>query len=54
MGVAASVHAPDGFFATEGGSSTPRVLGLAAASFTIGGPGPFPLDSLTGQVLDRP
>jgi hypothetical protein len=30
------------------------VLGLAAASFTIGGPGPFSLDALTGHVLDRP
>lgn len=28
--------------------------GLAAASLTIGGPGPFSLDSLTGHVLDRP
>ena len=30
------------------------MLGLAAASFTIGGPGPFSLDALTGHVLDRP
>jgi putative oxidoreductase len=54
MGVAASVHAPSGFFATEGGLEYPAVLGLAAASFTIGGPGPFSLDALTGHVLDRP
>lgn len=54
MGVAASVHAPTGFFATEGGFEYPAVLGLAAASFTIGGPGPFSLDSLNGHVLDRP
>lgn len=54
MGVAASVHAPNGFFATEGGLEYPAVLGLAAASFTIGGPGPFSLDALTGHVLDRP
>ena len=54
MGVAASVHAPNGFFATEGGLEYPAVLGLAAASFTIGGPGSFSLDSLTGHVLDRP
>jgi putative oxidoreductase len=54
MGVAASVHAPNGFFATEGGLEYPAVLGLAAASFTIGGPGPFSLDSLTGHILDRP
>ena len=54
MGVAASVHAPNGFFATEGGLEYPAVLALAAASFTIGGPGPYSLDSLTGHVLDRP
>jgi putative oxidoreductase len=54
MGVAASVHAPNGFFATEGGLEYPAVLGLAAASFTIGGPGPFSLDALSGHVLDRP
>jgi putative oxidoreductase len=54
MGVAASVHAPNGFFATEGGLEYPAVLGLAAASFTIGGAGPFSLDALTGHVLDRP
>jgi putative oxidoreductase len=54
MGVAASVHAHNGFFATEGGFEYPAVLGLAAASFTIGGPGAFSLDSLTGHVLDRP
>jgi putative oxidoreductase len=53
-GVAASVQAADGFFAAVGGLEYPGVLGLAAASFTIGGPGPFSLDSLTGHVLDRP
>lgn len=54
MGVAASVHAPNGFFATEGGLEYPAVLGLAAASFTIGGPGAASLDALTGHVLDQP
>jgi putative oxidoreductase len=54
MGVAASVHAPNGFFATEGGLEYPAVLGLAAASFTIGGSGPLSLDAFTGHVLDRP
>lgn len=54
MGVAASVHAPNGFFATEGGLEYPAVLGLAAVAFTIGGSGPFSLDALTGHVLDRP
>ena len=55
MGVAASVHAPHGFFATEGGLEYPAVLGLAAASFTIGGAGPFPgraHRSCPGPALD--
>ncbi|MDQ0769278.1 putative oxidoreductase [Pseudarthrobacter defluvii] len=54
MGVAASVHAPNGFFAMEGGLEYPAVLGLAAASFAIGGPGRVSLDALTGHALDRP
>jgi putative oxidoreductase len=54
MGVAASVHAPQGFFATEGGLEYPAVLGLAAAAFTIGGPGRLSLDEVTGHVFDRP
>lgn len=54
MAVAASVHAPGGFFATEGGLEYPAVLAVAAATFTLGGPGSFSLDALTGHVLDRP
>ncbi|MHA7283889.1 DoxX family protein [Arthrobacter sp. TMS2-4] len=54
MGVAASVHAPNGFFAMEGGLEYPAVLGLAATSFAIGGPGKISLDALTGHILDRP
>jgi putative oxidoreductase len=54
MAVAASVHAPGGFFATEGGLEYPAVLAVAAAAFTLGGPGSFSLDTLTGHVLDRP
>lgn len=36
MAVAASVHAPGGFFAQEGGLEYP-VLSVAAATFTLGG-----------------
>lgn len=54
MGVAASVHAPNGFFAMDGGLEYPAVLGLAATSFAVGGPGRVSLDALTGHVLDRP
>lgn len=54
MGVAASVHTPNGFFATDGGFEYPVVLGIAAASFAIAGAGAVSLDSATGHVLDRP
>ncbi|WP_255771197.1 DoxX family protein [Pseudarthrobacter sulfonivorans] len=54
MAVAASVHAPGGFFATEGGLEYPAVLAVAAAAFTLGGPGAFSLDELSGHILDRP
>ncbi|MCZ2404609.1 DoxX family membrane protein [Paenarthrobacter sp. Z7-10] len=54
MGVAASVHAPNGFFATDGGLEYPAVLGLAAVSFALGGAGKVSLDSLTGHLFDRP
>jgi putative oxidoreductase len=54
MGVAAAVHAPNGFFAMDGGLEYPAVLGLAATSFAIGGPGKASLDALTGHVLDKP
>jgi len=54
MGVAASTHVPNGFFASDGGLEYPAVLGLAAAAFAIGGAGPVSLDHLTGHVLDRP
>lgn len=54
MGVAASVHAPKGFFATEGGLEYPTLLAVAAATFALGGAGPYSLDAATGRVLDKP
>lgn len=54
MAVAASVLAPNGFFTQKGGFEYPAVLGIAAASFTVGGAGRASLDALTGHVLDRP
>jgi putative oxidoreductase len=54
MGVAASVRAPNGFFAQEGGFEYPALLGLVAVAFTIGGSGPYSLDALTGGVRPWP
>lgn len=54
MGVASSVHTPNGFFNADGGLELPAFLGFSAAMFALGGPGPVSLDHATGHVLDRP
>lgn len=54
MGVAAAVHAPNGFFATEGGMEYPALLSLAATCTVIAGSGPASLDAVTGHVFDKP
>ena len=54
MGVAAAVHAPQGFFATEGGMEYPAVLALMAGALTLIGPGNISLDQLLSGRLDRP
>ncbi|MFZ7087718.1 DoxX family protein [Curtobacterium sp. RRHDQ10] len=54
MGVASSSHVPNGFFNAGGGLEFPAFLGLAAATFALGGPGPVSLDHASGHVLDRP
>lgn len=54
MAGAVAVHAPAGFFATQGGYEFPGFLGYCAASLGLAGPGRYSLDHLTGHVLDRP
>lgn len=54
MGVAASRHVPNGFFNGKGGLEFPATLGLAAASFALGGPGPLSVDQLLRNVVNRP
>jgi putative oxidoreductase len=54
MATAASVHAPNGFFAQKGGYEYPAVLGLTAAALSLAGPGRFSLDHLFGHRLNRP
>jgi putative oxidoreductase len=54
MTVAASVHAPQGYFATNGGYELPVNNALAAAALALTGPGRFSVDCATGGVLNRP
>ncbi|MBX9393008.1 DoxX family protein [Streptomyces sp. TRM72054] len=53
MAGAATVHAPNGFFAQEGGYEYAATLGLAATGIAIAGPGRLSLDHALGHVLDR-
>lgn len=54
MIAAASVHAPNGFFAAEGGYEYPALLGLSAAALSLTGPGAWSVDAMLGHRLDRP
>ena len=49
MGVAATVLAPSGFFAQQGGYEYPAGLALAAGALTLTGPGQISLDAVTGN-----
>jgi len=53
MTVAASTHAPNGFFNTGGGLELPATYGLVAAALALTGPGRFSVDHATGDVLNR-
>ncbi|MFB9462582.1 DoxX family membrane protein [Streptomyces cinereospinus] len=50
---AAAVHAPNGFFAQEGGYEYAATLGLAATGIAVSGPGRLSVDHAIGHVLDR-
>ncbi|KQO65113.1 DoxX family protein [Curtobacterium sp. Leaf261] len=54
MGVASSIHVPNGFFNSDGGLEFPAFLGFAASMFALGGAGPVSIDHATGHVFDRP
>ena len=54
MTVAASVHAPKGFFAQSGGLEYPAVLGVAASALALTGPGSLSLDAALGHRLNQP
>jgi putative oxidoreductase len=51
---AAAVHAPSGFFATDGGYEYPAVLGVSTAAVALSGPGDWSLDARLGHRLNRP
>jgi putative oxidoreductase len=54
MAVAATVHAPNGFFAMEGGFEYPAILGLASSALALGGPGALSFDAATRNVFNKP
>jgi putative oxidoreductase len=54
MLAAASVLAPQGFFATGGGYEYPALLGLPAGALSLTGPGDWSLDRVLGHRLSRP
>ncbi|WP_394434690.1 DoxX family protein [Streptomyces sp. SGAir0957] len=53
MAGAAAVHAPNGFFAMNGGYEYPAFLGFVAAGLAVTGAGRYSLDHALGHVLDR-
>ncbi|GAA2393401.1 hypothetical protein GCM10010420_17860 [Streptomyces glaucosporus] len=54
MAGAVSVHAPAGFFVTEGGYEYPAFLGFVATCLAVTGPGRHSLDRLLGHRFNRP
>jgi putative oxidoreductase len=53
MTVAASTHAPNGFFNSSGGLELPATFGLVGVVLALGGPGRFSLDHVLGHKLNR-
>ncbi|WP_432534786.1 DoxX family protein [Kineococcus arenarius] len=54
MAAAATVHAPNGFWAASGGLEYPAVLGLASTALAVAGPGRYSVDRLLGDALNKP
>ena len=54
MIVASSVHAPNGFFNTDGGYELPVTYALVGSTFALTGPGRFSVDQATREVFNPP
>jgi putative oxidoreductase len=54
LAVASSVHAPNGFFNSDGGYEYPAVLGVVSGALAMGGPGELSLDHATRNVFNKP
>lgn len=54
MAVAGATHAPNGFFAQQGGFEYPAAIALAASALALTGPGAISLDHALGHALNRP
>lgn len=54
MAVAGAMHAPNGFFAQQGGFEYPAAIALAASALALTGPGAISLDHALGHALNRP
>ncbi|PZH07921.1 RpiR family transcriptional regulator, partial [Streptomyces sp. NTH33] len=53
MAGAAALHAPNGFFAQEGGYEYAASLGLTSASLAVTGPGRLSVDHAFGHAVNR-
>ncbi len=56
MTTAGSVHKDGGggYFATNGGYELPLIYGATASALSLGGPGRYSVDHLTGGALNKP
>ena len=54
MAVAGTVHAPNGYFNTNGGYEFPAIIGLVSGAIALGGPGTLSVDAATRNVFNKP
>ena len=54
MAVAGTVHAPNGYFNTNGGYEFPAVIGLVSGALALGGPAAISMDAATRNVFNKP